>query len=282
MKIERIIIGILLGYIIYDFLKKRNIDLKKEILNLLFTDNKKEITENKPDIEKEEPKKLKKKKKKKNKESRVKMIIEDSDSSDYDDIPIDSKLNENFEIDEEEENSEDLEGLVYFDIAINKKKIGRILFRLFDDIVPRTCRNFRKLCLLSPVEDDTGNTEPAYLNTCFHRVIKDFMIQGGDFTDGDGTGGCSIYGVKFPDENLTINHDRPGLLSMANSGPNTNNSQFFVTTLQCPHLDGKHVVFGEVIDGMDIVKTIEDTAVDNNERPVEPVRIIKCGILKEI
>ena len=132
------------------------------------------------------------------------------------------------------------------------------------------------------MEDDTGNTEPAYLNTCFHRVIKDFMIQGGDFTDGDGTGGCSIYGVKFPDENLTINHDRPGLLSMANSGPNTNNSQFFVTTVQCPHLDGKHVVFGEVIDGMDIVKTIEDTAVDNNERPIEPVRIIKCGILKEV
>ena len=147
---------------------------------------------------------------------------------------------ENFEIDEEE----DIEGLVYFDIAIGKKKIGRILFRLFDENVPRTCRNFRKLSLISPIDDDTGNDEAAYLNTCFHRVIKDFMIQGGDFTEGDGTGGYSIYGEEFPDENLKLNHDRPG--------------------------------------GMDVVKTIEETAVDNNERPIEAVRIIKCGIMKEV
>ena len=276
MKIERIIIGILLGYIIYDFLKKRNIDLIKEVLNLLKTDVK-PIEQKSEELETsiQKTKKKTKRKKKRRKES-VKMIIDDSS----DEEPMSTEINENFEIDDED-SEDNVDGLVYFDIAIGRKRIGRILFRLFDDLVPRTCRNFRKLCLLSPIDDDSGNDEPAYLNTCFHRVIKDFMIQGGDFTEGDGTGGCSIYGEQFPDENLTLNHDRPGLLSMANSGPNTNNSQFFVTTVATPHLDGKHVVFGEVIDGMDIVKTIEDTAVDNNERPVEPVRIIKCGIMKE-
>lgn len=276
MRIERIIIGVLLGYIIYDFLKKRNIDLVTEILKLLRTDNKQTIENNVKQDKK--PKKKLRKKKKRSKESKERLIIDDSDSSDNDDTLFQENTEENFEIDEEE----DIDGLVYFDIAIGKKRVGRILFRLFDENVPRTCRNFRKLSLISPIDDDTGNDEAAYLNTCFHRVIKDFMIQGGDFTEGDGTGGYSIYGEEFPDENLKLNHDRPGLLSMANSGPNTNNSQFFITTVATPHLDGKHVVFGEVIDGMDVVKMIEETAVDNNERPIEAVRIIKCGIMKEV
>ncbi|SCZ93039.1 BZ3500_MvSof-1268-A1-R1_Chr6-2g08421 [Microbotryum saponariae] len=145
----------------------------------------------------------------------------------------------------------------FFDVTKNGEQLGRIEFKLYDDIVPKTARNFREL--------STGQNGYGYANSGFHRVIPNFMLQGGDFTRHNGTGGKSIYGEKFADENFKIKHTKPGLLSSANAGPNTNGSQFFITTVPCSWLDGKHVVFGEVVSGFDIVKKIEAEGTDSGK-----------------
>ncbi|KAI9817024.1 MAG: peptidyl-prolyl cis-trans isomerase cpr6 [Thelocarpon impressellum] len=166
---------------------------------------------------------------------------------------------------------------VFFDIQISKHKAGRITFELYNDIVPKTAENFRAL---STGEKGVGKAgKPLhYKGSIFHRVIKDFMIQGGDFTAGNGTGGESIYGEKFEDENFQLEHTKPFLLSMANAGPGTNGSQFFVTTKPTPHLDGKHVVFGEVLNGKGLVRKIEDLKTQQ-DKPHQEVKIIDSGEL---
>ncbi len=156
---------------------------------------------------------------------------------------------------------------IYLDIGVNNKYAGKIIIKLFEDVVPKTCNNFKTLCKTK-----------KYKNSSFHRIIKDFMIQGGDFTRGDGTGGKSIYGSHFEDENFELVHDRPYLLSMANAGPNTNGSQFFITTTETPHLDGKHVVFGEVIDGFELIDELNVVRTDANDKPYDNITILDCGI----
>ncbi|KAF3058260.1 41 kDa peptidyl-prolyl cis-trans isomerase [Daldinia childiae] len=153
----------------------------------------------------------------------------------------------------------------------------RVTFELYDDVVPKTAENFRALCTGEKGLGKSG--KPLhYKGSMFHRVIKQFMIQGGDFTAGDGTGGESIYGEKFEDENFELKHERPFLLSMANAGPGTNGSQFFVTTVPTPHLDGKHVVFGEVKSGKSIIRQIENLRT-NNDKPAKDAIITDCGEL---
>ncbi|KAH9011902.1 cyclophilin-like domain-containing protein [Lactarius pseudohatsudake] len=170
---------------------------------------------------------------------------------------------------------------VFMDFSIDGSPVGRVIFELFNDIVPKTSENFRALCTgekgLSPLSD-----RPLYYkNSIVHRSIADFMVQGGDFTKRNGTGGESIYGGPFADEDLTHPLDAEGLLCMANRGPNTNSSQFFITLHACPHLNGKHVVFGKVIRGFDdVVRKVAQVATDEKDRPAVPVIIFNCGELE--
>ncbi|KAG9321167.1 hypothetical protein KVV02_008461 [Mortierella alpina] len=159
---------------------------------------------------------------------------------------------------------------VFFDIQIDGADSGRIVFKLYDDVVPKTTKNFRELA--------TGQHGYGYKGSGFHRIIPQFMLQGGDFTNHNGTGGKSIYGEKFNDENFQLKHTKPGMLSMANAGKNTNGSQFFITTVVTSWLDGAHVVFGEVVEGMELVKKIEALG-SSSGTPKKKVVISNSGVV---
>ena len=169
---------------------------------------------------------------------------------------------------------------VFFEIEIDGKPQGRIVMELFKNIVPRTVENFRQLCTGEAGRSKTSGKILSFKNSIFHRVIKGFMMQGGDFTNFNGTGGESIYGNKFPDENFKLRHTSKGLLSMANAGKNTNGSQFFLTFAVTPWLDGKHVVFGRVESGYNICEKIERMPTNSNDKPMMRVAVVNCGEIK--
>ena len=166
---------------------------------------------------------------------------------------------------------------VFFDVSIGGQPAGRMVFELYSDVVPKTAENFRCLCTGEKGNGRSG--KPLHYKGCvFHRIIPNFMIQGGDFTRGNGTGGESIYGEKFADENFNEKHTGPGVLSMANAGPNTNGSQFFITTVKTEWLNGKHVVFGKLIEGMDVLKKLESQGSQSGSTRTRCV-IADCGQL---
>ncbi|KAK3903897.1 peptidyl-prolyl cis-trans isomerase H [Staphylotrichum tortipilum] len=168
--------------------------------------------------------------------------------------------------------------VVFFDMTLGGEALGRITFELFKDVVPKTAENFRQFCT-GETKDNLGRPQ-GYKGSKFHRIIPGFMCQGGDFLNGDGTGSTCIYGTKaFADENFKLKHDAPGLLSMANAGPNTNGSQFFITVAPTSFLDGKHVVFGKVLDGMDIVRKMEHTKTGYRGKDVPNMDVVvsMCG-----
>mmetsp|Transcript_106369 Transcript_106369/g.184975 ORF Transcript_106369/g.184975 Transcript_106369/m.184975 type:complete len:198 (-) Transcript_106369:144-737(-) len=168
---------------------------------------------------------------------------------------------------------------VFFDVKIGDADPQRIVMGLFGEVVPKTVANFVGLCKGDSEKKASSGQPLAYKGSKFHRIIPNFMIQGGDFTRGDGTGGESIYGAKFPDENFKLKHTGPGILSMANAGPNTNGSQFFLTTVKTSWLDGRHVVFGQVLEGMDVVTQVE-AAGTSSGRPQKTVTIVDAGLLE--
>jgi len=168
---------------------------------------------------------------------------------------------------------------VYFDVSIRSTHIGIIEIGLFGEIVPKTVGNFVELssCHKKSGYVENANKLCGYKGSQFHRVIHNFMIQGGDFTRFDGTGGKSIYGNKFEDENFNLKHHGAGWVSMANAGPDTNGSQFFICTVLTPWLDEKHVVFGKVLKGLSVVRHIENVGVGAGSKPNDPVTIVDCG-----
>jgi len=169
---------------------------------------------------------------------------------------------------------------VFFDFTINDEPVGRVIFELFSDRVPKTCENFRALCTGEKGLSRLSQVPLYYKGSIVHRSIGDFMIQGGDFTHRNGKGGEPIYGTPFPDEDLSQPTDSEGLLCMANKGPNTNGSQWFITLASCPHLNGKHVVFGRVIRGYaETIEKIAAVPTDERDRPSVPVVISHCGEL---
>jgi len=170
--------------------------------------------------------------------------------------------------------------MFFFDVSIGGKPAGRLLMQLRDDVVPKTAANFRALCTGEKGVGKSG--KPLhYKGSAFHRIIPNFMCQGGDFTVGNGTGGESIYGMKFTDENFKLRHDRAGILSMANSGRHTNGSQFFIITTPTPHLDNRHVVFGQVVEGIDVLQKMEACGSSPDGKTKQTVLITDCGVVKK-